>query len=294
MAYFFVGGARRGGTTLLQGLLCSGPATNPLIYECFLLQHIVEAYRNGRYKFDEFGPPHFADLEAFQSFYRRVVGDFLEQTRSLYAPAEHLVLKETNISRYFHDIFDLVPDARYVVVARDPRDVVASLIEVGEKLPKQNQNAWYAGRDMKRLADYYKGFYRTPLVAPDPAFRRNLLFVRYEDLVRDPSSQIERLSQFTGFPIPTSAGQTPWQRNQWKFDEMSRWQIEGWRSELWGKDVSDSNIGKYKMKLTAEELAALDGELAEVYRLFGYTASGELAPSPLFAAAGTPPPRAQI
>lgn len=270
MTTFFVGGAQRSGTTLLQGLLCSGETTNPLIFECFLLEHLIQAYRKGRYNFDEIGYPYFNDVAAFQGFYARAVGDFLEQTRARYAPAEHLVLKETNLTRVFHDLFELVSDAKYIVSVRDPRDVIASLIAVGEKLPDGNANKWFAERDMKRLANYYKGFYRAVLAAPHPEFRNNLLFVKYEDLATNPQQQVARLSEFTGIPFDFADGDGPWRRNQWDFDERPQWNSESWRSELWGKDVSDSNIGKFREILTDAEIAALERECADIFHIFGY------------------------
>lgn len=294
MTTFFVGGAQRSGTTLLQGLLCSSEKTNPLIYECFLLHHIVHAYSRGRKNFDEFGPAYFNDIAAFQAFYARVVSDFLEQTRARYAPAEHLVFKETNLTRDFHELFDLVPNAKYIISVRDPRDVVASLIGVAEKLPDGNVNKWFVERDMKRLAGYYKGFYRAVLVAPHPAFRQNLLFVKHENLVANPQQEVARISEFTGLPIDLDGGTAPWKRNEWNFDELSRWKITGWRSDLWGKEISDSNVGKFRDKLTEDELAILDEELRDVYQVFGYSETGAAGPSSAFAAPNQPTPAVQI
>lgn len=278
MTTFFVGGAQRSGTTLLQGLLCSGETTNPLIFECFVLEHLVQAYRKGRYNFDEIGAPYFGDLSAFQSYYARAIGDFLEQTRARFSPAEHLVLKETNLTRGFHDLYDLVPDAKFIVSVRDPRDVIASLITVGEKLPDGNANKWFAERDMKRLANYYKGFYRSVLAVQHPEFRSNLLFVKYEDLATNPQQQVARLTAFTSLPINFAGGDDPWKRNQWNFDEHSQWNSESWRSELWGKEMSDSNIGKFRGKLTDAEIAALESECADVFHIFGYGNSDEALP----------------
>lgn len=294
MTTFFVGGAQRSGTTLLQGLLCSSEKTNPLIYECFLLQHIVDAYRRGRYNFDEFGPAYFNDIPAFQSFYSRVVGDYLDQTRARYAPAEHLVLKETNLTRVFHDVFDLVRDAKYIISVRDPRDVITSLIEVAEKLPKPNANKWFAERDMKRLAGYYKGFYRSVLVAPDPTFRKNLLFVKHERLVSNAEAEIARIADFTGFPLSPEDGEAAWKRNEWDFDGMERFKITGWRSELWGKQMSTKNIGKFRGKLTDEELAILAEELSDVYHIFGYGDDDPAQATATFAAPHQASPTAQL
>ncbi|NKB49490.1 MAG: hypothetical protein GKS02_09010 [Alphaproteobacteria bacterium] len=294
MTTFFVGGAQRSGTTLLQGLLCSSEKTNPLIYECFLLQHIVDAYRRGRNNFAEFGPAYFTDIPAFQSFYRRVVADYLDQTRARYAPAEHLVLKETNLTRVFHDVYDLVPNAKYIISVRDPRDVIASLIEVAEKLPKPNTNRWFAERNMKRLAGYYKGFYRSVLVAPDANFRKNLLFVKHEALVTNPAREVARISEFTDFPLAPEDGTAAWKRNEWDFDDMERFKITGWRSELWGKEMSTKNIGKFRGKLTAEELAILDEELADVYIIFGYGDDDVSASTATFAAPHQVTPTVQL
>lgn len=278
MTTFFVGGAQRSGTTLLQGLLCSGETTNPLIRECFALEHLIGVYRRGRYNFEEIGAAYFTDVDAFKRFYARAIGDFLEQTRARYAPAEHLVLKETLLTRAFHDLFDLVPDAKFVVSVRDPRDVVASLIRVGEKLPEGNANRWFAERDMVRLAQYYRSFYKAVLAAPHPVFREHLLFVKYEDLVANPDRELDRLVEFTGLKIDLSDELGPWQRNQWDFDQLAQSEIGGWKSELWGKEVSAKNIGKFRETLTDAEIATLENECADVFHIFGYQKSDGTAP----------------
>jgi len=214
MTTYFVGGAQRSGTTLLQGLLCSGETTNPLIYECFLFEHLVNSYARGKRDFEHRGKPYFGDLASYRAYYARAAGEFLEQTRARYAPAKHLVLKETTLTREFPDVFELLPDTKFVVSVRDPRDVVASLIKVGERMRDGGQDNWYVGRDMKRFARDYKSFYQRALKEQDPAFRDNLLFIKYENLVARPDTERAKIVEFTGLDLP-GPRDGAWARNEW-------------------------------------------------------------------------------
>lgn len=278
MTTYFVGGAQRSGTTLLQGLLCSGETTNPLIYECFLFEYLINSYVRGKRNFEHHGKPYFGDLQSYRAYYARSAGDFLEQTRARYAPAQHLVLKETTLTREFPDIFELLPDTKFIVSVRDPRDVVASLIKVGERMRDGGKDNWYLNRDMKQFARDYKSFYQRALKEKDPAFRKNLLFVKYENLVNQPEAELAKILDFTGLELPRLQDGV-WQRNDWDFKGMESWEPHRpWSSELWGKAVSKARIGSYREVLTDAEIAALEAECADVFHIFGYGKSDETAP----------------
>lgn len=271
MTTYFVGGAQRSGTTLLQGLLCSGKTTNPLIDESFLFEYLINSYVRGKRNFEHHGKPYFGDLESYQAYYARAAADFLEQTRARYAPAKHLVLKETTLTREFPDVFELLPDTIFVVCVRDPRDVVASLIKVGERMRDGGKDNWYLKRDMKQFARDYKSFYLRALKEQDPAFRTNLLFVKYEDLVRQPDRELAKIVEFTGLDLPRLHDAAIWQRNELDFKGTESWEpSRPWSSELWGKAISQARIGSYRDVLTDTEIATLEAECADVFHVFGY------------------------
>ena len=280
MGYFFVGGAQRSGTTLLQGILCSDETTNPLIYEAYLFRFVVDAYVNGKPHFERRGPDYFPDFEAYRSFHARTALDFLEQTRNRYAPAAHLVLKETYLTMRFPDLHELIPDAKFLLIVRDPRDVAASLIQVGERMKSQGRENEFSTRDMDAIARHYKSFYEPAMRTPTPAFRKNLQVVKYEDLVTDTPTEIERLRGFTGLEFKDLDNEDFWAGSKWDFKKMEEWGLHRpWSSELWGKGMSSDRVGRYREIMTDDEIAAIERQCADVFHLFGYQAGTETAPA---------------
>ncbi len=275
MTYFFVGGCQRTGTTLLQSVLCTDETTNPLIYESFLLLHLIEAYAKGKLHYEVRGKDYFADPQAYRLFHRQWVTAFLETTRSRYAPAAHLVLKEISLTKLFPLLHELIPEAKFLLIVRDPRDAIASLVKVGERMGAAGRRNIFVERDMVRLAEYYKSFYRPCLKIQDPKFRRNLKVVKYEDLVGDTEAELDRIRNFTGLELKDFRVNKAWKRSHVDFEELKAWDLHRpWDSDLWGKKLSPKRVGSYTQVLTGEETRILESECADVFHVYGYEKSG--------------------
>ncbi len=276
MTYFFVGGCQRTGTTLLQSVLCTDETTNPLIYESFLLLHLVEAYAKGKPHYEVRGKDYFADAEAFRAFHRQWVTAFLETTRNRYAPAANLVLKEISLSKLFPLLHELVPGAKFLLLVRDPRDTIASLVKVGERMGAAGRQNVFDRQDMSRLAEYYKSFYRPCLKIQDPKFRRNLMIVKYENLVANTETELDRIRNFTGLELKDFRANQAWKRSRVDFEELKAWDLHRpWDSDLWGKKLSPTRVGSYAEVLTDDEVRTLARECADVFHVFGYDDAGQ-------------------
>ncbi len=136
MAYFFVIGSARSGGSLVYAILSSDPATNPLLHENHFVAMAASAYSSSRTRLRHEKGQFFADVRDTQEFFSGWITSFLEKIQLRYAPAKHLVIKSTLLSAHCPDLYDVVPSARFVMSVRDPRDIVASMIEVG----KQQEN----------------------------------------------------------------------------------------------------------------------------------------------------------
>jgi len=187
----FLVGARRSGSTLLRVMLDSHPEICfPRHFEIELavqflgegpeLPTDLQPYYDllgGTYEFTSKGHTIDATLE-----FRPLLDSFLRQ--SLRASGKAVVLAAV------HDNFDRLhriwPEARYIYLLRDGRDVARSRIALG-----WDGNYWTAAapwllaeRQWRRLSQL------------TPADRR--LEVKYEQLVADPETELARICEFLG------------------------------------------------------------------------------------------------
>lgn len=267
----FVGGAQRSGTTLLQRLLCQDPRANPMLGEAKYLRNLLAAYRQACLNFEAETCFYFPDRDALRLFHVGIVEQLLARTRSLYPGTGALVLKEPHLTLYFPELAELLARARFLLIVRDPRDAVASMIRVGERLAAGGADdvfvRLFAGRDMAALGRHYLSFYMPALSAAALAGR--LLLLRYEDLVADPGAVVARAAAFAGLdahaidPARRDEGEALEARRQSPYKRA-------WLTDLDAAPVSAERIGAYRGVLSEQEARALGTACAAFMERFGY------------------------
>jgi hypothetical protein len=99
----------------------------------------------------------------------------------------------------------MFPDARFVLIARDPRFIVRSIV-----LNRQRRGIELT---VRQIAREWRAAMRLLRYFAEAAARPDVLVVRYEDLVEDPAREMARISAFLGIPedpihsVPTMLGQ---------------------------------------------------------------------------------------
>lgn len=274
MSVFFVGGMNRSGTTLLQSILCSDNTTNPLIHEASYLRSIVEAYVFGQQKFGEHGKYYFDSVDDLRTFTADWAQAFLDKVRNRYPEAEHLVLKHPPLTPRFPSLHQLLnvtgEDAKYFIIVRDPRDVVASLVRVGERLRAQGDpEGATLPRDMARLGNYYMRCYMPALSYEDSGYKKRLTLIKYEDLVREPWPTIEAIRRASNLRLDQFDPLSGWNRDKIDYESLAREQ-NAWLSSLWGKQLSTARVGAYRDTLTPTEIETLEKVCAGPLKTFGY------------------------
>ncbi len=275
MSVFFIGGVNRSGTTLLQSILCSDSTTNPLIHEASYLRNIVEAYVFGMQKFEEHNKYYFSSVEDMRYFTAGWAKSFLDKTRNRYPEAEHLVLKHPPLTPRFPAIFDLLSsigeDPKFIIIIRDPRDVAASLVRVGERLRNKGESEGNTlPRNMNLLGNLYMQCYMPALASQHPPYKNSLTIIKYEDLVNNPQAVIEKIRQTSGLKLNEFNASEDWKHDDIDYDELKH-NKNAWLSELWGKKLSNARVGSYKNILKPEEITLLEQVCAGPLKTFGYT-----------------------
>ncbi|MEM6806433.1 MAG: sulfotransferase [Bacteroidota bacterium] len=94
------------------------------------------------------------------------------------------------IGRYAKEVYRAYPDAKYLLLVRDPRDVIASFKKGADTLPFMHlENVVKAAENWKNVYDMAKWVNRRT-----SAFK----IVRYEELVSDPKRIVEETISFLG------------------------------------------------------------------------------------------------
>ena len=152
--------------------------------------------------------------------------------------------------------WELYPDAREVVLVRDPRDVLCSVmaanVKRGQRPPPENPARW--------IAEEFEG--RITAVADSWERRRDQAhLVRYEDLMLDPAPTLTRLLEYLGI----DAG-----------DAAVRQMLAGAAGSLPGMSEHrttpdpQASIGRFTRDLDPALLEECERRLGHAIALFGY------------------------
>ncbi len=252
--FIYVAAMPRSGSTMLAGILSEAPISH-IFSELGLnrgLTHGLEQLA----KFDRNFPSMLSAYEGNPDMMLRVFGD--EILPKLAASVSHLGVKEC-----FHENWELyqkiLGGVRFVVLARDPRDVMLSTLDYGDQV-EWHKRLW------ADIGDEFIAIRHNEIWALQRAMleNSNSIAVRYEDLCLDPETFV-RLCQFCELPLnkPASASRAI-QAYPWR----------SWEIEKHGFDVvGDRSVYRWKRESDpARRRRALHvGELMQEYcRFWGY------------------------
>lgn len=254
----FIGGAGRSGTTLLRVMLDAHPslAGGP---EFKTTTDLARLYATMRKDEGILGAYRLGD-----GALERVFRQFLS---GLFAPflaahgARRLVEKTPHNILYLPELASICPDARFLHVVRDGRDVASSLVTMD----------WRGsdGRKVSYVTDIDHAFrYWTAVVAKgitdaqSPALRERVWTVRYEDLVREPESTLRAVLSFLG---------EPWSDSVLRYREIDRSNepLEDSSKQV-REPLSTASIGRWRQTASAADRALFARVGGELLRALGY------------------------
>lgn len=262
MQLILIGGGQRSGTTLLQTLLANALGS-PNLPEAHILSDILAAYKRAKEfgnKTSFFYPTDDGLLSFFRSFAERHVADITAGSR----PGT-LVLKDPNFVQSLDEAAALFPDAIRIVCMRDPRDIAASFVKIGQRksAPKPGK---YEKRDILFISKKILTAYQ-PLLAAVPA---GVVMVRYEDLAGDPKATLKALGRDTGLKLSLDRIEDA----AW-LDAPAR-HDQAWISELEGAKPSTASIGSFKRVLLGEEVAIVQRVCQPIMSQFAYAPTDDV------------------
>jgi hypothetical protein len=266
-AIILIGGGMRSGTTLVQRILCAPPATNPLIGECMYLSSLMGQYASLGGSFDATLAAYFESPRAFADHMRERARAFLQIAADRYRPSRALVLKSPELTPHFPTLAEWFPAVRFIVMLRDPRDAIASMLDVGERHRATGQRSVLTegGRDIARLVRMHRAYYAR-LSQGWEKLRTRTLVVRYEDLVRDPEAALKVLAGFTGLDL-AAGNLAPTQENvseAYVTDAQKNAYVRGFVTPLYAEPPQDSQIGRHRERLSPDEIRYIEQHCADI------------------------------
>jgi hypothetical protein len=260
----FIGGCMRSGTTLLHRLICASEDTHGFTEECQFLTALLDFQADWRQKFSWL-KDFYGTTERFDGFAKSTVDGFLRAASDQLRPAKALALKNPELTVHFPGLAQWYPMAKLIVMVRDPRDTIASILDVAVRHRQSGVDSQLAGmgRDMAALARFYKSYYADALQSPKCKDR--VLVVKYEDLVRNPGQVLAPLSGILGIRLDPAHVLPD------KHDESER---DAYAAAFWinlkAAPPSADSVGRYRKSLTPEEIAAIELHCADFNRGLRY------------------------
>ncbi len=246
----FIGGHARSGTTMMQGLICSSDDTIGVTEESTYFRMLGAAFYVGR------GSSHSRDYfdneKDLLCFHREIIEKYLRHVDSRFGPEKILVQKSPSTTRFFPQVSVLMPNARFVVMVRDFRDIIASqtvrFAKAKWQLNVDDELKQFVGTH-ERLRKYRRHL------------RERFLFVRYERLVFFPNETLSEIARYLNISLEDNIADSTWsiKRDTSKPDA----------SPLDGKPVSRSRVGTYRSILDKTTLRKLEDMMPEISRRIG-------------------------
>jgi len=196
--FLFIIGSPRSGTTMLQILLASHPQVASTV-EQTLFQHYIQPWldtwgteeRNIKERGWELGLPILWKEEEFVAFLREFLVRAYEKILALKPGATHLLDKHPGYSAHVRTIKRFLPQARFIHIIRDGRDVAASTVAAHAKMGFGPANVAGAALKWKRFLG----------AARDASqFGADYLELRYEHFLENKTDVYARVLDFCALP----------------------------------------------------------------------------------------------
>lgn len=257
-APIFIGGAGRSGTTLLRVILDthSRIACGP---ELKVIPSIAHLWADFQTKYAPFLALSQVGADDIDRLFRELISGLLAPLRARDGKPRSAEKSPNNVF-YFRHLHRIFPDAAFIHVVRDGRDVVASLQQMDWKTPDGVPIDYT--RDTRLAARYWVNAVMTGReFARQTAGASRYHEVRYEALVERPEPCLRALFEFLG---------EPWEPGALAFHQRTRELSDESSADQVTQPLTRSSVGRWRNDLTPSDLDAIRHEAGGLLRDLGY------------------------
>ena len=263
---FYVIGSPRSGSVLIYNSLCASKIFNPSLPENHLVPYLVELFikqiernqvKEKNLIFNSNNEIQIYFKECIQNFFRKVSKKYNTQ---------NLCFKSILFATNIHIMNIIFPEVKFIMTVRDPRDIIASMLQVSDKQKKSNITPQYP-RNMKVLSDFINKQYHNFFNHKNSEFFKNSVFIaKYEDFVLHHKETLNEIMQKFDIDFSFKEIHDYWQNSLNLSNESNSF----FKSELWGKPISNKKIGSYKDILSTAEIDDINSYCKEIINYFDY------------------------
>lgn len=296
----FIGGSGRSGTTLMRSLISAHPRLAIAPETHFMkiadrngglkegqptrFQKFWKRYSSST-RFKDLGvdPSHCIDLmnkqegQTYRNIFRAMLTAYGKRLGK-----ERVGEKTPSHVRYVSQLLEWFPDARVIVMRRDPRAIIASKMNnpwVTRRLtPTSLRHGLLVGHRLYEIAREIKDWvelYEDIVVGWEQDDR--VLIVSYEALVSNVENELKRICGFLGEPYEPAmlrnrtSETVPEPEGEVFTDRLQEWRKQHHAKTL--QPISDEGLGKWKERLTRTEIAMIEGGTLKGMLACGYDPS---------------------
>lgn len=166
---------------------------------------------------------------------------------------------------HFNDLKEIWPDAKYILVVRDGRDVACSYLNI-ETLVTNSPYKPKLSTDIKTIAKEWLTNNQNILSFSESLNNSQFMVIRYEDFVTDSALYLTKVCNFLGLNFESNMLNY--------FIKNAKEQDEPLSSLDWKKKTLEKpdkdNIGKYKIELEKESIEEFNAIAKEILQKFNY------------------------
>jgi len=266
----YIVGSPRSGSSLIYNGICSHENFNPAIPENHLVTNLTKNFflqyqRNQNIEGNYF----FNSIEDTKSYFKNCLEIFFNKISKKYC-VNHLVLKSITLTKHINILNEIYPEISYIITIRDPRDIIVSMINVGQRqegLKMQNQFP----RKIDLLCQKINQFYRIFLEKSHEKFLNEKIYlVKYEDFILHPLDTLNQIIKKFSIDILYDNNFDIWKRSSNIYQGNGKGIVNPYKSNLWDKPLNNSRIGIYKKFLETNEISEVNSRCKDIIGMFNY------------------------